>query len=122
MCRQKLGQSSAEEVCSDEDRNTPEPSQESHSPAVVRYGSMCDVLLVIHFFCSRLSAELQASRSSRSSPSYHRLRPIMRSRERRAMMERWGALSGAGEVPEELVDQVILHVVNILFHYYLIRQ
>ena len=58
--------------------------------------------------CSRLSAELQASRSSRSSPSYHRLRPIMRSRERRAMMERWGALSGTGEVPEELVDQVTL--------------
>ena len=23
------------------------------------------------------------------------------------MMERWGALSGTGEVPEELVDQVI---------------
>lgn len=37
MCRQKLGQSSTEEACSDEDRNIPEPSQESHSPAVVRY-------------------------------------------------------------------------------------
>jgi len=37
----------------------------------------------------------------------------MRSRERRAMMERWGALSGAGEVPEELVDQVIFTMMGL---------
>ena len=55
---------------------------------------------------SRLNAELQSARSSRSTPGHHRLRPIVRSRERRAMVERWGALSGTGEVPEELIDQV----------------
>ena len=58
-------------------------------------------------YYSRLNAELHSARSSRSTPSHHRLRPIVRSRERRAMAERWGPLSGTGEVPEELIDQVV---------------
>ena len=69
---------------------------------------------------SRLNAELQSARSSRST-GHHRLRPIVRSRERRAIAERWGALSGTGEVPEELIDQV--ETMNMYYHstVYIIR-
>lgn len=65
-----------------------------------------DTILIISINDSQLNAELRSARSSRSTPGHHRLRPIVRSRERRAMAERWGALSGTGEVPEELIDQV----------------